>query len=44
MIATLIAWHWFPNAAHAAAWGVLIGGVAQLIFILWAGAREGLWL
>jgi putative peptidoglycan lipid II flippase len=44
MIATLIAWHWFPNAAYAAAWGVLLGGVAQLIFILWAGAREGLWL
>src|ERR1700678_79599 len=44
MIATLLAWHWFPNAAYAAAWGVLIGGVAQLIFILWAGAREGLWL
>ncbi|HEY4075877.1 MAG TPA: lipid II flippase MurJ, partial [Rhizomicrobium sp.] len=44
MIATLVAWHWFPNAAYAAAWGVLLGGVAQLIFILWAGAREGLWL
>jgi putative peptidoglycan lipid II flippase len=44
MIATLVAWHWFPDAAHAAAWGVLLGGVAQLIFILWAGAREGLWL
>jgi putative peptidoglycan lipid II flippase len=44
MIATLIAWHWFPNAAYAAAWGVTLGGVAQLIFILWAGAREGLWL
>jgi putative peptidoglycan lipid II flippase len=44
MIATLIAWHWFPNAAYAAAWGVLMGGVAQLIFILWAGARDGLWL
>ena len=44
MIATLIAWHWFPNAAYAAACGVLLGGVAQLIFILWAGAREGLWL
>src|SRR4051812_35020409 len=44
MIGTLIAWHWFPNAAYAAAWGVLLGGVAQLIFILWAGAREGLWL
>jgi len=44
MIATLIAWRWFPNAAYAAAWGVLLGGVAQLIFILWAGARQGLWL
>ena len=44
MIGTLILWHWFPNAAFAAAWGVLIGGVAQLVFILWAGAREGLWL
>jgi putative peptidoglycan lipid II flippase len=44
MIATLILWHWFPNAAYAAAWGVLIGGFLQLVFILWAGAREGLWL
>src|ERR1700744_4240539 len=44
MIGTLIAWHWFPNAAYAAAWGVVIGGVGQLIFLLWAGAREGLWL
>lgn len=44
MIATLVAWHWFPGAATAAAWGVLLGGVAQLVFILWAGWREGLWL
>ena len=44
MIATLLAWHWFPNAAYAAAWGVLLGGVAQLVFIMWAGARDGLWL
>jgi putative peptidoglycan lipid II flippase len=44
MIATLVLWHWFPNAAYAAAWGVFAGGVAQLIFIIWAGAREGLWL
>jgi putative peptidoglycan lipid II flippase len=44
MIGTLILWHWFPNAAYAAAWGVLIGGFLQLVFILWAGAREGLWL
>jgi putative peptidoglycan lipid II flippase len=44
MIATLVCWHWFPNAAYAAAWGVLLGGVAQLAFILWAAGREGLWL
>ena len=44
MIATLVAWQYFPSAAYAAACGVLIGGVAQLIFILWAGAKEGLWL
>jgi putative peptidoglycan lipid II flippase len=42
MIATLLAWRWFPNAAYAAAWGVLIGSVMQLLFILWAGARDGL--
>jgi putative peptidoglycan lipid II flippase len=41
MIGTLLAWHWFPNAAEAAAWGVLAGGVAQLFFMLWAAAREG---
>lgn len=44
MIATLLLWRWFPNAAYAAAWGVFAGGVAQLVFIVWAGAREGLWL
>jgi putative peptidoglycan lipid II flippase len=44
MIATLLAWRWFPNAAYAAAWGVFAGGVAQLLFIIWAGARDGLWL
>ncbi len=42
MIAGLLAWHWFPNAAYAAAWGVALGGVAQLIFMLWAGRHEGL--
>src|SRR5665213_2095451 len=44
MIATLLAWHWFPSAAHAAAWGVALGGIAQLIFMLWAGRQEGLHL
>jgi putative peptidoglycan lipid II flippase len=42
MIATLLASHWFPNAAYAAAWGVLLGGVTQLFFMLWAGRRDGL--
>ena len=42
MIATLLAARWFPNAAYAAAWGSLLGGVAQLIFMLWIGRREGL--
>ncbi|HEY0301663.1 MAG TPA: murein biosynthesis integral membrane protein MurJ [Rhizomicrobium sp.] len=42
MIATLLASQWFPNAAYAAAWGVLLGGVSQLFFILWAGKRDGL--
>ena len=42
MIATLLASHWFPNAAYAAAWGVLLGGVMQLFFMLWAAARDGI--
>ncbi|SRR5665213_601509 len=42
MIATLLAAHWFPNAAYAAAWGVLLGGFLQLFFMLWASRRDGL--
>jgi putative peptidoglycan lipid II flippase len=42
MIATLLLAGWFPNAAYAAAWGVLAGGFAQLFFMLWAGRRDGL--
>jgi len=41
MIATLLAAPWFPNAAYAAAWGVLLGGLLQLFFMLWAGRRDG---
>jgi putative peptidoglycan lipid II flippase len=44
MIATLLLSAHFPNAAYAASWGVLAGGVAQLVFMLWAGGHEGLWL
>ena len=42
MIATLLAVAWFPSAAHAAAWGVLAGGVAQLALLIWGTARAGL--
>jgi putative peptidoglycan lipid II flippase len=42
MIATLLAAPWFSNAAYAAAWGVLLGGLLQLLFMLWAGKHDGL--
>ena len=42
MITALASSAWFPNAAEAAAWGVLAGGLLQLGFILWAAKREGL--
>ena len=42
MIGTILAAAWFPNAAYAAAWGVLIGGVIELVFMLWAAGRHGL--
>ncbi len=42
MIAAYLASPFFPNAAYAGAWGVLAGGVAQLVFMLWAAARHGL--
>ena len=42
MIATLVCWRWFPNAAYAAAWGVLLGGFVQLFFMLWAAKRDDL--
>lgn len=44
MIATLLFWHWFPNAAYAVAWGVLAGGFGQLFFMLWAARQHGLTL
>ena len=42
MITTLICWRWFPNAAYAAAWGVLLGGLVQLFFMLWAARHDRL--
>ena len=42
MIGTLLAAPLFPTAAHAAAYGVLISGFLQLLFIVWAARRSGL--
>jgi integral membrane protein MviN len=42
MIGALLLSPWFPNAAYAAAWGVLAGGVLQWVFIIWAAARDGM--
>ena len=44
IIATLLTRQWFPDAAYAAAWGLLLGGFAQLFFMLWAARRDGLTL
>ena len=44
MMGTLACAAWFPNAAYAAAWGVFLAGILQLVFIVWAAAREGLHL
>ncbi|MEX6723827.1 murein biosynthesis integral membrane protein MurJ [Parapedomonas caeni] len=39
MIAGLVSWRWFPTVGHAAAWGVLAAGIAQLA-LLWGAARR----
>src|SRR6185295_8616433 len=44
MIGTLGLARFFPNAAYAAAYGVLIAGFLQLIFMVWAAMRAGLHL
>jgi putative peptidoglycan lipid II flippase len=44
MIGTLACARWFPSAAYAAAWGVLISGILQLVFLSWAARRSGLML
>ncbi|ODA65964.1 putative peptidoglycan biosynthesis protein MurJ [Methyloligella halotolerans] len=41
MIATLLLAFWFPTAGHAAAWGVLIAGVAQLVLVGIDAERHG---
>jgi putative peptidoglycan lipid II flippase len=42
MVATLLAAHRFKSAAHAAAWGVFLAGILQLVFIVGAAGRSGL--
>ena len=42
MVATLSLAGWFPNAAYAAAYGVLAAGFLELIWVMWAAARSGL--
>jgi putative peptidoglycan lipid II flippase len=42
MIATLLLVPHFASAAHAAAYGVLLAGILQLLFMVWAAARSGL--
>ena len=42
MIAALAAVQFFPSAAHAVAYGVLLAGAIELGFIVWAAARTGL--
>ncbi len=44
IIGTLLYARWFSNAGYAASWGVLLAGVLQLIFIVWAAARAKIWL
>ncbi len=42
MIATLLAAKQFPSAAHAAAWGVMASGVAQVALLMAAARRAAL--
>lgn len=42
MLGTLACWMWFPGAGHAAAWGVLVAGFAELLLVAWAARRAGL--
>lgn len=42
IIGTLLGQRWFSNAGYAASWGVLLAGIVQLVFIVWAAARAGL--
>jgi putative peptidoglycan lipid II flippase len=41
MMMTLALAAFFPTAGHAAAWGVLIAGVLEVLFVAGAAARQG---
>ena len=40
LIAALLATRWLPSAGHALAWGVLAAGIAQLLLLVVATARQ----
>ncbi len=44
MVGTLLAAASFPTAGHAAAWGVLISGVLQVLLVGWDAERSGIGL
>jgi putative peptidoglycan lipid II flippase len=44
MVMTLAVSYWFPNAGYAAAWGVLIAGVAQVLLVALDAERFGIGL
>jgi putative peptidoglycan lipid II flippase len=44
MVITLGVSNWFPNAGYAAAWGVLIAGVAQVLLVAADAERLGIGL
>jgi putative peptidoglycan lipid II flippase len=41
MVVTLGVAYWFPNAGYAAAWGVLLAGVAQVLLVGFEAERFG---
>ncbi len=44
MVGTLLSAALFPTAGHAAAWGVLISGVLQVMLVAWDAERAGIGL
>ena len=42
MVAALLSAHLFPTAAHAAAWGVMLSGIAQVALLLTEAWRVGI--